>query len=961
MSSFKERIANVRRNPSMMQYLIYNELDQKLNSGTETYDIPDASLPFAFAMECGVVETAMAIDEMESISRSIFPKLAIEHSDLYKHMSDDDYIGRFASPARTIFELFLSHDDIIAKAIPYGNQGNRRLTIPRFTEFKAADLTFTMQYPIHIDVFPHGGINITFDGSSISPIETLTTNIVDWDMVLMDQRKLVNLKIPVYQMQLTTMTDSLAPATLYQTDFVFTDSFFHARAFMDTGSGWEELYTTHSDLVYDPLKVTVVFKVVNNKLFVNIPAIYTNLGMVSGSIRIDIYTTKGDISRELGEYQTDQFSYKLNAIDDDNTYVSPLRTFSIANPIARSTVKGGANQIELNHLRDRVIHNTLGESSIPITNVQLEDAVDRRGYQLVSNIDNITNRQFLATRTLTKPKTLEIASGAGLTMSEWILDIEQMSGSSHVYDNGKSITIKPSLLYEYRNGKVTPLLDTEIERLISASSDRKVRDTNSHRYVYSPFYTVMDTEGDTFDVRAYHLNDPIIKEKLFVGNNPSSGMQATISDYEITKTDTGYKLIVELEESDNLFKIYPESVIVQLGYQPVGESRWASTNSKFLKRIDKLTYYEIDIESPHDINREGQLKTSNFTMFNLFQNNFRVPLQVDFELTIIVNDLASADYVSNHIDDLLQTHLLSNRFMVVSREKLVTTLGYDLSKLWRRSRQILGPESYETWEHDVVDRWEQDEYKRDSDGNIEITLDSNGNLTYTTLHKKGDIKLDSKGNPLIKHFAGQPKLNDGKPILINPRNIKYEISMLMVDGQFYLGTDDPVVEYRKEIPMTIVEWLNNDIDYLNERLLEMSELYLYPTNTFGDCRVKIQEDQVVTIPIEQPLTVKYYLTQKDFNNPTLRPMLIDVAKNVINEHFQRRTIAISDIISRIKAQAGEHVLAIDVLGLGGESNFDLVTLEDEAVRLTIKKKLVVLSNEDLTIEDDINVIFMIHR
>ena len=47
-----------------------------------TYDVPDATLPFAYAMECGIVETTTAIDEMESICRTLFPELANTPEDL---------------------------------------------------------------------------------------------------------------------------------------------------------------------------------------------------------------------------------------------------------------------------------------------------------------------------------------------------------------------------------------------------------------------------------------------------------------------------------------------------------------------------------------------------------------------------------------------------------------------------------------------------------------------------------------------------------------------------------------------------------------------------------------------------------------------------------------------------------------------------------------------------------------
>ncbi|AEH03514.1 virion structural protein [Pseudomonas phage PhiPA3] len=948
-----------------MQQLVLQEMDSQLNpNGTAAFDIPDATMPFVYAAECSVQETCMAINETEGLMRQLYPRLAITNDELYRHMSDDDYLGRFSEPSSTTWQLLLAYDEVLAKAIPYGDQGLKKLVIPRLTEFTVADLTFTMQYPIELRVMRHGGVAAEYVQDSISPVATLSTNVVDWEMVIIDGRKVMSLYIPVQNFKVTTFTDTLNPSSLFQTSYTYTDNFYYARAYISRNQDdvWEEVRTTHSDLVYDPLNLTVVFKVLPGKLSVSIPTVYTNMAMATGDIRVDIYTTKGRLERDLAAYKIDQFKHTFNSIDDDPTYVAPLNTFGLIQSMSRQKVDGGAASIDFITLRDQVINNTLGDNQIPITNVQLESTLTRRGYDLVSNIDNITNRQFLASRRLGVPAGLDIVSGAGVAMSQLKLDMDSLAGSEHVADNDSRITIKPSMLFRFYNGMVTTVADAEIDRLVNSNAETIAREVNAGRYMYSPFHNVLDASSNNFEMRPYYLDNPTITQKVFVGENDTANLQATIDSFNIVRTDAGYRITVKLETGDQFKQLNDDQVVLQIGYQPPNESRWASVNGIYMGKEDNERVYYFDINTNYDIDSLHHLHTTNLSMFDVTQNRFYTPLNCNLDVSILVVNTITPGYQPNELDDLVQSHLLPQQYMVVTRERLQTVLGYDMTSIWRRSRTVLGDESYQHWEYDVMAFYEENEYATDSNGNVIITPLPGGGYDYEILHKKGDPVLDAQGNQVKKHQKGDVKLDkDGNPILVAPRKLLREITLLMVDGLFYFATEQAASNYRSQIPMEFVGWLQTDIDLLNRQLLEKCELFLYPTTTYGDTVVTVREGQKATIPVDQAFAITMYLTPSEYKNSAIRPSYISNGKIITNDLIVRKTVSVSDIVAKLEETSGDQVMAIEFSGLGGSANYSILTVEDDAVRLAIRKKLVVLPNQELTVEDDIQFNFLKHE
>lgn len=963
MSTFRDRLNEVRANPTLMEHLVLNEISSQLE-GTGNYDITDPGNPFVALLQASTLESSMAVDEGEALLRRLYPSMALTEDELYLHMSDKDYIGRFASPAWTTFELYLNKGEVLAKVLPTDNGDVRKLVIPRLTEFDAAGTQFTMQYPIEIRRMSHGGLQIVYDTEDPSPIQTLETNQVDWSVLRIDaQQELLCLKIPVAQFHIETYTEALNQAAGFDQDYGFADQFYYARVYLtDTGGQWREIPTTHTDQVYDPLRVTAVLKVTNGRLNVRIPQVYFSQNLARDEVRVDIYTTQGPIDVDFGGYQASQFQVRFNDVDDDSTFVSPLTSFNQLQALNPNVVSGGADGVTFQELRRQVITNALGGQALPITHAQLGTELNNRGYTVVTNIDNITNRQFLASRRLPSPDSDDIAGGIGCMMGQLQTSLRELVGSAHVRDNGERVTILPSMLYELRDGVVTQVTDYERDSYATMTPDGLARTVNQRRFLYSPAHYVLDTGRDNFDVRPYYLDSPEVVRKVFVAENDTAQFQIGADEVGIERTVTGYRLTVRLRSGTRIREMPDENVVVQLGYRPNGESSYASLNGTLIGIQDEERVYQFDIETNYDIDADDGLYTTNLSMFDEAQRDFATPLLGNWDLTFLVINQDTTLYDAGIIDDMISDHLLpTTGVMAVTRERVELRLGYALPNLWHRHRTIVTPQSYRRYADDVPYLYESTIFARNEDGQVIITPNGEGGYDYQTLHEKGDPVLDGEGNPRYRFLKGDVIMDDnGEPELISPRQLAREITLFLVDGTFYFANDEAAETYRQRIPETIVSWLADDVGMLQQRLLEQSELYLYPTKSVGDTTAVVKEGLETTIALEQSLYVNYYMSDTAYSNTALRNSLKANTRLVVSEMLARPTVAMSDIIARLKAEAGSDVISLEVGGLGGDQNYSTVSITDDAVRMGLSRRLVVLSNQLLTVQDDIDISFLRH-
>lgn len=968
MSELISEVADVRSNPAAIQRVVTNALNSAIDG---EYDLVDPSNPFVFLLEASVATAAAGIRQSQALDRKRYAVLSQSEEDLYRHMSDIDYANRFATPSHVTLTLMISLDELKKRAVIYKN-GISKVIIPRYSEFTVEGMAFTTQYPIEIRVMSHGGIQVVYDVDVVDELYILDSNILDWDLVKMSAAAqdlagmtMLRINIPVNQFKIDTYYDSLSPTVGFNKTYSFNDQYYYCRVYVSKSTTeWEEIKTTHSDQIYDPTTPTAVLKVVEDKLSVKIPQIYFTTSLISRSIRIDVYTTKGTVSTSLERYQPSNFSVKWRDLaKTDNPYVKPLQTISTITIYSTDRVSGGSDKLSFEELRSRVINNSLGPINIPITPKQLSAKLDTMGYDVVTHIDDITNRTYLAIRDVPNPDTSLLKSSIGASVSTYSASIADTILSGTVRDNTDRITIESGTIFEYVNGAVELVDDATITTIDAASSDVKAQYINEARYLYSPFHYVLDTTGSAFEMRAYYLDSPSIVAKRFIDENQTAQLMVSTNDYAISKTSTGYKLVVTTISGDEFKSLTNAQVHAQLSFIPENDITRAYLNGTVLGRDSNNEFIiEFNLDSNFDLDSNDQLLLSTFQQF--LDGTLPIPSLLTQELDIIysVTEYTVVGLESSDIDDKLGTFLLPANPVGVIHEQFKVEFGKALTGLWRRSRSVVD-QQYEVYATDVPATYSEDVYATDATGTIEMTIDPVlHTASYTILHNVGDPVLDGNSNPIIAHTAGEIKLDaNGDPIPLGVRYIVRNVDLFLLEGAFKYADEQVIVDYTKETIETIVHWVASDIDTLSQKMLEQTDIWYYPTSTIGDIPVYVLDNTPTTLQSEQSFTVEYYLTSTAYNDLNLRDTLKTIAIESVANGLANKTVSMADIAAAIKDLVDAHVIDVVVSGLGGaEYNYDLVTVRDASNKLNLKKSLMTLSDGRLTVQDDVTVKFVNH-
>lgn len=957
--SIVDQINAVRLDPTRIQQVVLDSV-QAFRDGT--LQIPDPGNPFSLLLEMAA-SCAASLHSRDLISlRAMYPALANTQEDLYRHMSDVDFLGRFATPSELYIRLLFAKGELLELAESVPGTNIRKLILPRHTKVVLNEIEFTLSYPIEIRVMAHGGLTIVYDTDIQNDLGGLETNLIDWNEQTVQGTTFIQLVVKFQQYKLSLKRDTLNTSTGFKKSYNLIDSFYYCRVYgVSTGGVRTQMKTTHSDQTYDSRTPTAILTVADQQLSVEVPQVYFNQGQLPGGIEIEILTTKGELSMPTEDFPANAFLLtwgdSYNAVGDAR-YSAPLASIAQWSVWSTDTTSGGTNGLTFEQLRARTIDNA-NQTQLPITDAQIAARLQMRGYDILLSIDNIVRRVYLASRRIEATNS-GFTTGAGSAIDTLTTSFAELVQLPTVRNNGDRITITPDALFKYVNGLPKVVTQYELDALNSQPVDRRVALINSSGFAYTPFHYVLDVTNNAFDCRPYYLDKPEIESRRFIQENDSLQLFVSTLQYRIYRDARGFVLQARTE-SDAGYKAVPqEDLHAQLYFRPDGESAMAYLNGALVGALDGEYVWEFVLETNLDITRADQLILNNFTMYTTDPKAFVANLGQSIGIIYSVSNYAVGGEVGSEIDALLGKHLLPNNTKGLTHELFTLRFGYALKELWSNGRTVAGSLRYAEHLEDVPLTWPSTVFVME-DGQPVLTLDGDGNPQYQVVHRKGDpVLVDGEIQYLYRRGDAIVDDETGEPIPIQSRETLRQIDLLFVDGVYYFGTQAKDITYREQIPQLIVGYLRKDIRALWPVLLERTELYFQPKRTLGPAQIIVEDGRQTTIASGLSFKVIYYLSAENYINDELRTALTSTTKRIINETLLQSQVGTDDIIVAIKNAVDRDIVAVALEPFGPDRNINAYTTVDEGTRCTVKRKLRLKADGAFAVEEDIDIDFVRH-
>ena len=961
----KSLLISTLRNPTNIAAKALNEIESRLNG---TITIADPNAPFCHLLEFGSSIAAQVINAMDAKLPALYPKRAESMEDLYGHMSDFDYLRMYSTPARSALRMFLPKKFLLDKAVEY-NANYKKLVIPSDTTFLVAKYNFGIYYPIEILINNYtGSFTVAYDTSESNPLHVLSKNIVDkYEIQYMGVDYLI-LDFPIYQFSKSSIVETIVSSTGFVKSINYNDKFYALRVFNYKNGTYTELAQTQSKIVYDATVPTLYLQVHpdKNKIVLNIPQVYFDNGMMGSKLLIEVYTTVGVLDIDTSNLlDTDiGVTYNNNARTDSTfTNIFKNMPYDIILQLSGDRITGGSNAISVSTLRQRVIQDTLYDR-VPISEADISVMLEDNGFYVHKSLDNVTDRIYYAYKVI-RDSTGSIVPSTTIPLKLLGTDVTDGKHSTLVNCSAdSSVTILPTTIYKYNQDAncAIPLVDDELNKLVSLDKDVLATTLNTAGYLKSPYHVRVSMNGNYPRADTYNLMTPTVDKIIFVEDNYETTYKLVSYAAAINHDNIGYyEVTLSVSASDDVTNLSVNDILLYVMVK--SDDKWVGTTCEYVSfnPATNIFIYKFKIPTTYHLTLDNKIGVTYTNDEDTYTNyEYLINLVSDFHVVYMVSRSAVTD-VSEPVDSIITgvPDQYKQLYIGLSRQYFTITLGTNINNVIYNNVEVtLGANTYARYETNIPAKYTEDVYEKDENGYIKTYTDVNGKMYTKKIHEVGEAITDETGKVRFEHMAGDVIRDSyGNPIVVSAGVDTYFITMMFIDAKMFFSDRQAELDFQSNIYTSLNSYFST-IASMQDQLLERTKLYFRCVKSIGTANVNIGDGAVSKQNIELSFRIVCYVASYVKQDESIQNQITEMLCTFIEEAIESKTISMLDIFEKVKEKVSDYIDHFDLLGINDNVALQTFVVTAEDSQPSIRRQLVLTEDNILSLRKQIDVTYV---
>lgn len=938
MEITKKELESIIYDPAVMQTKIFNFIE---NASEQDLVITDPTNPFAMLLETAVTAASASTTETHRLLRKKYPDLALTADELVHHLSDDEITNMFSIPSEVDIMFYINVIDIRMHGVDKGEY--KEIIIPIGTEVNILDNTLTLLNDIAVRLYKNDNIYIE-QYNNDNDISIDNTGVIPHNILHDDNGvSFINFTVHMKQVKRDVYNTTTTLAEGFDKTYDIKGKYYHAEVLVQQQDGrYIRINKAHNEEYLNPSQPTAYISLLDNQVRIRIPDIYFYNLIQGTNIRIELYSTNGEMYLPLKEFTFEQFTIKLGDISKSVEASVTTNIAILAN--SADIIDGGKNGMTLTELRESIIFNSTGDIDLPVTDYQLARKASMYGYDIYKVIDVVTSRSYIAAKNIAKVRQDAIKANQDVyfnTINVRLSDIVNNKNVS-VFDN--KFLIKSGTYFKSDNSIVNILTNDEVARLHQLQPLDLINELDTTKHFYTPFYYLIYQDDGYTSSTVFDLDNPTISHLRILNKNITLQPSVNIDKQSIKKTTNGYRLTFTLIGNEHFNNIDKSKVFLQIALPLIGgtivylTADYVAVDDTYVVDID--TNLHLDTDGYFDVKNGYSLIVDKKTNIKSLTNIY-----------IMVNDNAIA---TNDMFLADEVHKFTSNLTVLTKQSINIEFGKRIDYIWNKISNTYTDRKYKVYEEDIPLRYEEDVYQIDPHTNsVLVQNDLTGEYEVVKLHSKDDIVLDEEGNIVYKHKKGDPVLENGNPVIDTFTGMLRYIDICMLELEFKLASNLAYRNYNDLMLDRLRHYFYIDLPNLNNKLLENTSIYFRSYKsavpvTINMSGIAYSTDYAVKPRITIYSTNKSTYTQSDISKYR------DNIGLIVDEYLNNKDIVLENLKKNIMSVLGSEIIGVKIEGLD-DLNSELIQIVDKINRLALAKKLELNSFNELDVTYNIDL------